>query len=605
MHGRGVVRTPDGRPSRRDRRGKPEGPYETDDPCPAFGISSHELARLLDFIEQFENEVEQTLTIKTGHGEIRILIALLRDHLTGKLTTSSSLVAHSGLTYGTATRTIGAMIERGLIIKRARTATGKSYSLHPTEKMLTEWQELARRSDSLVATVFGVRSEAPSDLSDYFFGASYSSDSTLPPPCILKAKLPIKNALRVLVHADPTFMAMHVLKKQFETMFGVGIRSRALSIDRLHQEILDNAAATLSRYDLIACDLPWFGEMAAAGHLLPLDGLMRDSAYDTSDFHKEALLSARYASGQYGIPVQTTPELLVCRRDLLREKGSAPPRTIEETIAAARKLHDPFGNMAGIAWNAARGTPLGHSFMFVMGAFGQPILNLKRTPTGYDGEHVSGEDFRPMFDTDAARNTAEYFLELLDVSPRGILNMSWYERARCYADGGAAMAYCATLLAPLFELDQRSPAYGQTEYLPHPFGPAGRSIAPIGGYALAIPSNIAPERIDPAWTALMSLTSAQAIKLYIENGSLVTPRFSVGLDPAVMRISPLISIVDDMARSGVVQMWPRPPVPEIAAIIEITGEEMHDMLLGVKSIGHALETAQNRADTLMRSHGHY
>jgi multiple sugar transport system substrate-binding protein len=131
------------------------------------------------------------------------------------------------------------------------------------------------------------------------------------------------------------------------------------------------------------------------------------------------------------------------------------------------------------------------------------------------------------------------------------------------------------------------------------------SIAPIGGYALAMPSNIAPERVDPVWTALKSLTSAQAIKLYIENGSLVTPRFSVGMDPAVKRISPLISIVDEMARSGVLQMWPRPPVPEITEIIGIAGEEIHDMLLGAKSIGLALETAQNRADALMRSHGHY
>ena len=302
--------------------------------------------------------------------------------------------------------------------------------------------------------------------------------------------------------------------------------------------------------------------------------------------------------------MQTTPELLVCRRDLLEEKGIAPPRTTDETIRAARKLHNPFGT-AGIAWNAARGTPLGHSFMFVMGAFGQPVINLRRTPAGFDGEDVSGEDFRPMFDSDAARSTAEYLLELLEFSPRGILDMSWYERARCYADGGAALAYCATLLAPLFELDRRSPAYGETDYLPHPFGPNGTSIAPIGGYALAIPSNIAPERVEPAWTALVSLTSAQAIKLYIENGSLVTPRFSVGTDPAVKRISPLISIVDEMARSGVLQMWPRPPVPEIAEIIEITGEEIHDMLLGAKSIGLALETAQNRADALMRSHGHY
>jgi len=101
------------------------------------------------------------------------------------------------------------------------------------------------------------------------------------------------------------------------------------------------------------------------------------------------------------------------------------------------------------------------------------------------------------------------------------------------------------------------------------------------------------------------LTSAEAIKLYIENGSLVSPRFSVSSDPEVQRISPLISIVDKMARDGVLQVWPRPPVPEIVNIIDIAGEELHDMLLGQKNLSTALSDAQNRADALMRERGHY
>lgn len=587
-------------------RKKPEGPYETGDKQPSFGSSSHEMARFLDFMEQMETEVDQALSVKTGYSEIRMLINLLRNHLTGKLTTSSSLVANSDLSYGTAMRGIDSLVKRGLIIKRSKTATGKSFSLHPSEKMLLEWQELARRSHSLIGSTLGANlPTGQSQSSDYFFGASYSQGSVLPPPSILGSKLAINNDLRILVHADPTFMAMNVLKKQFETIFGVGVRSRALSIDRLRDEILSNASANNSSYDIIACDLPWFGEMAEKGHFLPLDPLITATGFDAADFHPEALASARYKGQQFGIPVQTTPELLVYRRDVFDLHGLAPPTDIGKTLTAAKSLHDPFGGMSGIAWNAARGTPLGHSFLFVMGAFGQPVLNLRKTAFGFDGERVEGENFRPMFDSIPAREAAEYFKELVSYSPPGILNMSWYERARCYADGEVAIAYCYTLLAPLFELDSNSSAFGKTKYLPHPTGPGVRPIAPIGGYALAIPSNIAAERINPIWTALASLTSAQTVKLYIENGSLVSPRFSVSLDSEVRKISPLISVVDDMARSGVLQTWPRPPVPEISAIIAIAGEEMHDMLLGAKTVDQALKNAQNRADALMRTNGHY
>ena len=590
---------------RHPKHKRPEGPFETADRRRQFGISSDEMSRFLDFVEQLDHETHQALSIKTGYDETPLLVALLRNHLTGKLTTSTSLAQSSGMSYGTAIRAMASIEERGLILRRPRTSSGKSYSLHPSDKLIGEWQEFARRVQAIVGTTIGLVDAGSSHSQDYFFGASYNQGSVISPPGVLASKLPLQRDLRILVHADPTFMAMHVLKKQFETIFGVLLQSRALSIDRLRDEILSNAKKEKSEYDLIACDLPWFGEMAEAGHFLPIDELMDESGLDTSDFHSEALASARYKGTQYGIPVQTTPELLVCRSDLLADHGLSAPRTIAETLVAAKTLHSRGRSLSGIAWNAARGTPLGHSFLFMMGAFGQPALNLRRNGDGFDGEQVSGENFRPMFDSDAANSTAEYMLELLNYSPSGILSMSWYERARAYADGKVAMAYCATLLAPMFELDETSPAYGVTEYLPHPCGPKARPIAPVGGYALAIPSNVATNRIRPIWTALTSLTSANAIKLYIENGSLVSPRFSVSMDPEVKKISPLISIVDEMARFGILQMWPRPPVPEITDIIAIAGEEMHDMLLGAKSVEAALAAAQNRADALMRTHGHY
>ncbi|MDA9308628.1 extracellular solute-binding protein [Amylibacter sp.] len=563
------------------------------------------MSRFLDFIEQQDDEVRRALSIKTGYDETKLFVALLRNHLNGKLTTSSSLAQSSGLSYGTSIRAISSIEDRGLLVRRSRTDTGKSFSLHPSEKLILEWQEYARRVHSLLDSTIGLSSKLGQKSSDYFYGSSYNSGSILSPPSVLSSKLSLNKQLRILVHADPTFMAMHVLKKQFESILGVPIQSRALSIDRLREEIIKNSTAKHSNYDIIACDLPWFGEMAEKGRFLPLDNLISNTGFDTSDFHSEALASARYKGNQYGVPVQTTPDLLVYRRDLFESKGLKAPHTIDDTLIAAQTLHSRSRNVSGIAWNAARGTPLGHTFLFTMGAFGQPAINLRAIENGFDGENVIGENFRPMFNTNAARQSAEYLLELLNYSPSSILSMSWYERARAYADGEVGMAYCATLLAPLFELNAKSPAYGVSEFLPHPCGKGSKQIAPVGGYALAIPSNVSEERISPIWTALMSLTSPQTIKLYIENGSLVSPRFSVSMDPKVRQISPLISKVDEMARFGVLQMWPRPPVPEISNIIAIAGEEMHDMLIGVKSIDEALNNSQNRADAIMRMNGHY
>ena len=177
--------------------------------------------------------------------------------------------------------------------------------------------------------------------------------------------------------------------------------------------------------------------------------------------------------------------------------------------------------------------------------------------------------------------------------------MSWYERIRLYAAGRVAMAYGYTLLAPYFELDETSPARGRTGYLPHPPGPEGAPVATVGGYALGIPTNLAPERRDAAAEALIAFTSPEAQKLYVENGSRTAPRYSVGADPDVRRLSPIFGAVDQMSWRDELQFWPRPPIPEISEIIAICGQELHDMLRGIVPPREALRRAQERADAAM------
>ncbi|MDW7745590.1 ABC transporter substrate-binding protein [Halomonas sp.] len=581
----------------------PEGPYDRLSQTPRPKLSNTELSRFIDFIEKFEEETEHSLSLSHGYREMRMMLHLMRNHLAGRLTTPTSLADASGLSYGTAKRGIESIIQRGLILSRPRTKSGKTVSLHPSPMMIDEWEAYAHRIKGLLGPLFGV--DPASDTGRRIFLDAAATGRVISPPAVLSVRLELKGGLRGLIHADPTFMAMHNLKQQLESVFGLEIHNSARSIDDLLEAILANAGRPKSRYDLVACDLPWFGELASKGILLPLDPFIRRDAYDLSDFHSVAIQSTRYAGRQYGMPLQTTPELLCYRKDILEEAQLAPPTTTEELVKAARRLHDPARGRYGIAWNAARGTPLGHTFSFLMAKFGQPIIDLRRCEGGYDFQQASGEALRPMFQSDAAYRACEYMLDILKYSPPNILHMAWYERAQAYASGEACMAYCYTLLSPLIEFDRNSPAWGKTGYLPHPVGNHGRPITPIGGYALAIPANLSEERIESVWTALRHLTSANMSKLYILNGSLVTPRFSVSQDPEVSALSPLIEIVDDMARKDILQAWPRPPVPGITEVISIAGNEIFEVLDGRRSIKKALSMAQDRADRVMRDRGYY
>jgi multiple sugar transport system substrate-binding protein len=541
-------------------------------------------------------EIDTSLEPNTVNPHLNMILHLMRGHLEGRLVSASSMVSASGVPYATAMRKLGDIQAAGLVEQRPRTRTGKSFSLHPSPALLDRFSQLANRIDRIARESFGAEEPAQ----DYFFGGSYQpGQATIPPPHALPVPLKLSGGLRILVHGDPTFMVMDTLKRQFEQIVGTNIAQRAFSIDRLRQEALRNAERKKSRYDLIAVDLPWIGEFAARGVIAPLAEVMDVDRLDPGDFHTAGWRATHWGGVPYGVPSQTTPELMFYRKDWFAREGLEPPETTEKVIEAARRFHDPRAGRYGVAWNAARGTALGHTFMMTCAAFGQPIIDLPAVAGGYDADRLADGKYRPTLDTPKARAAADYLMQLLQYSPPDILSMSWYERVRPYAAGRVAMAYGYTLLAPYFELDETCPAHGNTGYLPHPHGPEGAPIAPVGGYALCIPANLAEERVEDAVEALVTFTSPEAQKLYAQNGSRTAPRYSVGADPEVRSLSPIFELVDQMSWRDELQFWPRPPIPRISDIITLCGTELHDMLRGIVTPEAALARLQARAEEIL------
>ncbi len=555
---------------------------------------------VVQFLEDLITEIETYIEPSAPNPYLLMTLHLLRCHSEGRMVTASSMVGASGVPYATAMRKLARMQDAELIEQRPRTRTGKSFSLHPSDRLLERWSEMADRVQRLAQASFGGGASAGAE---YYYGHSYQPGQALiHPPRVLPEPLRLPGGLRILVHGDPTFMVMEGLKRQFEQIIGTKIKQRAFSIDRLREEALRNAARPSSRYDLIAVDLPWIGEFATRGVLRPLDEVMDTARLDPDDFHAAGWRAAHWGGRPYGVPSQTTPELMFYRRDWFAAAELEPPTSTDMVLQAAREFHAPQRGRYGVAWNAARGTALGHTFMMTCADFGQPILDLPRGPDGYATDRLDRAALRPALDTPRALEAAEYLCALMTYSPPDILSMSWYERIRPFAAGQVAMAYGYTLLAPYFELDPTCAAHGRTGYLPHPPAPTGMPVAPVGGYVLGIPANLPAERLPGAVEALIAVTSPEAQKLYVQHGSRTAPRHSVGMDPDVRRLSPIFETVDAMSGRDELQFWPRPPVPQISDIIRICGHELHDMLRGVVAPHDALARAQARAEDAMHHH---
>ena len=99
----------------------------------------------------------------------------------GKILTQTALTMAANVPYGSAIRRINELIDEGYILKRQRSKTGKSFSLHPSKQLIGRFEEYAFQLKSHIGVTFGFN-EGGKSLDDFYFGASYMASSTLSYP---------------------------------------------------------------------------------------------------------------------------------------------------------------------------------------------------------------------------------------------------------------------------------------------------------------------------------------------------------------------------------------------------------------------------------------
>lgn len=567
-------------------------------------MTREELLRVLTFVDTTRALSEKRTELAVVDPRWNIISYAMRRHLEGKLLTITSAAMAADVPYGTAMRRISELIDTGFLIKRARSKTGKSFSMHPSRKMIEEVESYAMQLKATVGSTFGFNTSGGA-IDDFYFGGYYMASRILPYPSAMRQGVGYDHTIRILSPSDPTFKTLSDFSSNLDEMCGTNVEIVNLGLDDLYKEITVNAGRSKSKYDLVAIDLPWVGQLAEDGAIDPLDPFMQADRYNPSDFHTGAYKGSAWQGAQYGLPIQPTAELLFCRQDLFDEVGLSTPKTTEEVLFAARMLHRSAVNLSGIVMNFGRGTPIAHTFIQTMADFGKPVIDLAPLGSNFDVETIEGKQFRPSIDSDVGRQTAEFLLQLLSYAHPESMRSNWDRRIRLYASGQAAMTYGWSIRAGVFERDDASPAKGNTSYSGHPAQPGGCSVSPIGGFSLAMPSGLTTERQRRSWKVMEYLTRPEMLKWYVQNGNITSPRFSTSADPEVQAFNPLISQIDRMERQGELQTWPRPQIPEFSGITSILGDKIHQMLHGDLGVQEALSQSQNAIDKLMRANGRY
>lgn len=282
-----------------------------------------------------------------------------------------------------------------------------------------------------------------------------------------------KGDVRVLAQPRDALTMLEQQKADFKAVSGVDFQIDYLNEgDRRSKSRAD--ASTTGRYNVYYVDEANLALFASSGWLVPLLDHY-PAAYDFDDFDDGRKTTATYDGKIWFAPIQGGGDIMVYRTDLLKAAGIAPPTTLDELRAAVPKLTDPAKGVYGIALRGKRGS--GDNVWRWM-----PYFKAK------GGEWF--QDGKPAFDSPAAVEATNIYLDLFKYSPPGTQTGSWDEATGAFLSGQVAIIIESAPLAAMTIDPAKSSVADKVAFLPPP------SPMPGGGFAhgFAIGSKANPDK---------------------------------------------------------------------------------------------------------------
>ncbi|PKM51026.1 MAG: ABC transporter substrate-binding protein [Firmicutes bacterium HGW-Firmicutes-7] len=152
-----------------------------------------------------------------------------------------------------------------------------------------------------------------------------------------------KTKITIGFQADPVGGIQKVIDA-FETeypQYEVEFANMTNDSAQMHDQLLNSLSSGSGEYDVIAMDVVWAGEFAAAGYLEPVDTLLMDQGWKTSDFNAGSMASGKYQGKNYALPFFPDLGFLYYRKDIVSPEDAAKLEagtyTWEDLLAMSEK----------------------------------------------------------------------------------------------------------------------------------------------------------------------------------------------------------------------------------------------------------------------------
>ena len=219
------------------------------------------------------------------------------------------------------------------------------------------------------------------------------------------------------------------------------------------------------------------------------------------------------ARASWAIPANEEGYALFYRKDILEKNGIEVPQTIDDLIAAAKKLDGTTFDGKKISGFVSRGDktyPTLNPFSTFAGAYGvKDVTDGKATVNSPEGIQA-----------------VKKWVEVMQYAPQAASTYTWYEAQQDFLAGTSAFYIDADHMAPDFEKEGSAIA-GKVGYALPPEGPQGRASSM---WLWSLGMNAASQHKGAAWQFIQSATSKERAAA-IGEGNMNPTRVSVADSP--------------------------------------------------------------------------
>lgn len=393
------------------------------------------------------------------------------------------------------------------------------------------------------------------------------------------------DSLTMLVTASPSAEGLRALAGAYEQETGISIEFVEVPTAQLPTKIILAAQSNQSTFDLAMVDGFTLPQMVQANALLSLDEYLEaDEEYDYSDFSDGLKAYAQYDDVSYAVPLSTEPYLQWYRADLYEELGLEPAVTWEDALANADAL-DAAGHYGYMPLYNAAGSA--HFFNEMLISSGGRLLD--------------PESYRPLLDTDVAKDVMEQYLSLADYAPSSAMSGATADAVAGFSQLDVGQMILASGWWSTVNNPDSSPVAGKVATATTPLEERG-DFEPVGALYgwLAGVSSVSPNQ-DAAWDFLSWALSADNVQAFIDAGAPPPGRISTTTNAEYIEQLPYLTSVGEAVESGISM----PRIPEMAQIVTVLSQTISAMASGQLDLDAGMDKAQNDLLNILVQSGRY